>query len=95
VISAISIKLTIYSRKNLFFSTIGNFIVETFRKISFINFTKLQYAEKDISFQSSILQELMTTCFENIPYFELVEGLLDEISILNGQKNEILSEFDD
>lgn len=37
----------------------------------------------------------MATCFESIPYFELIEGLLDEVSILNSQKNEILEEFDD
>lgn len=36
----------------------------------------------------------MATCFESIPYFELVEGLLDEINILNSERDEVLSEFD-
>ena len=88
--------LEFMSKHNTNFHRLGEFMIETFKSISLINFTKFHLGKKkNMRFESKIMHEILNEKFDRIPYFELVEGLLDECATMDENREIIMTEFDD
>lgn len=68
-------------------------MIETFKKIAYIDFTRIQFTKKPTSYESDIMKNLLTDNFSNIPYYDLIEGFCDELKLLGGKKHVIVQEF--
>ena len=58
-------------------------MIETFRNISYIDYNKLLLASKPLEYNSEIMQNLLAADYNNMPYFELLQGLIEEVNHLN------------
>lgn len=70
-------------KTNTNFLELSQFMMETFKNITYIDYNNLILASKPMEYNSEIMQQLVTTDYNNMPYFELLQGLIEEVNHLN------------